>query len=405
MVRPEQTFPRERKMTVQPVPDPVLTPELRTTAFYATLFMSVGALTVYGGIWLGEKGLSDAQIGVVNAAPVLAMLVLNLVVGRIADRASDWRQVIVLAALGAGLFPIGLIWAEGFWAILIVWTLAAICQAATVPVIDAAATRLTERRGTDFGAMRAWGTIGYLVVLLGTGVMVGQDWGPGAFIWLVVGLGLVRSAVALGLPRFRGAPQAARAGAAGRIGEVMRGWFMLPLVGWAIISATHLILSAFQGLLFARQGIGLEWIGVIIAVGALSEAAMFFLFGRWFAGRFRLRSLILVSAVITVARWLAMAVEPGLGWLIALQALHGVTYGLGFMACIAFITKWTAEDISAEAQGVFVVLQQGFSVVTLFGFGMLAERWGAQAYVASAGLAAVGAAMVWASLRLQQPEG
>jgi hypothetical protein len=44
-------------------------------------------------------------------------------------------------------------------------------------------------------------------------------------------------------------------------------------------------------------------------------------------------------------------------------------------------------------------------VVTLFGFGMLAERWGAQAYVASAGLAAVGAAMVWASLRLQQPEG
>jgi PPP family 3-phenylpropionic acid transporter len=392
-------------MTAQPVPDPVLTPELRTSAFYATLFMSVGALTVYGGIWLGERGLSDAQIGVVNAAPVLAMLVLNLVVGRIADRAADWRSVIVLAALGAGLFPVGLIWAEGFWAILVFWTLAAICQAATVPVIDAAATRLTARRGTDFGAMRAWGTIGYLVVLLGTGAMVGQAWGPAAFIWVVVALGLLRSAVALGLPRFRGAPVAARAGAAGRIGEVMRGWFILPLLGYALISATHLILSAFQGLLFARQGIGLEWIGVIIAAGALSETVMFFVFGRWFAGRFRLRSLILVASVISVARWLAMALEPGLGWLVALQALHGVTYGMGFMACVAFISKWTSEDIAAEAQGVFVVMQQGFSVVTLFGFGLLAERWGAQAYVGSAALAAVGTAMVWVSLRLRQPEG
>jgi PPP family 3-phenylpropionic acid transporter len=392
-------------MTVQPVPASVLTPERRTAAYFATVFMVPGAMTVYGGIWMESLGLSDDRIGIVNAAPVLAMLILNLVVGRIADRASDWRQVIVLGAVAAGLLPIGLIWADGFWGILLFWTLGTICMALTIPVLDAAATRLTQRRGTDYGALRAWGTIGYLVVLLGTGAMVGQDWGPGVFIWLVVALGLVRAVVALFLPRFRGAPVAARAGAAGRIGEVMRGWFMLPLVGWAIISATHLILNAFQGLLFARAGIGLEWIGVIIAVGALSEAAMFFAFGRWFAGRFRLRSLILVSAVISAARWVAMAVEPGLGWLIALQALHGITYGLGFMACIAFITKWTAEDIAAEAQGLFVVLQQGFSVVTLFGFGLLAERWGAQAYLASAAMAAVGAAMIWASLRLQQPEG
>jgi PPP family 3-phenylpropionic acid transporter len=252
--------------------------------------------------------------------------------------------------------------------------------------------------------MRAWGTMGYLVVLLGTGVMVGTSWGPAAFIWLVVGLGLLRSAVALALPRFRADPAEAKAPrGAGRLGEVMRPWFLLPLVGWAMISATHIILAAFQGLLFERQGIGTEWIGIIIALGALSETAMFFAFRRYFS-RFRPRTLILASALVSAARWAAMALEPGLGWLIALQMLHGITYGLGFMACLAFITKWTSEDIAAEAQGFFVVLQQGMSVVTLFGFGMLAERFGAQSYFASAAFAALGAGLVWLSLRMGTPK-
>jgi PPP family 3-phenylpropionic acid transporter len=184
----------------------------------------------------------------------------------------------------------------------------------------------------------------------------------------------------------------------------MRPWFLLPLVGWAMISATHLILAAFQGLLFERQGIGTEWIGIIIALGALSETVMFFAYRRYFSG-FRPRTLILASAVVSAMRWAAMALEPGLAGLIALQLLHGITYGLGFMACLAFIAKWTSEDIAAEAQGFFVVLQQGMSVIALFGFGMLAERFGAQSYLASAAFAAVGAVLVWVSLRLRQPGG
>ncbi len=259
-------------------------------------------MTVYGGIWMSDKGLSDDQIGIVNAAPVLAMLVLNIVVGAHRRPRHDWRQVIVLGTIGAGLLPVGLIWANGFWGILTFWTLGTICAAAAIPVLDAAATRMTARRGTDFGSIRAWGTIGYLVVLLGTGVMVGQDWGPGAFIWLVVGLGLLRAGVALGLPRFRAEVRDQAPRGAGRLSEVMRPWFLLPLVGWAMISATHLILAAFQGLLFERQGIGTEWIGVVIALGALSETAMFFAFRRWF-GRFRPRSLILASALVSAARW------------------------------------------------------------------------------------------------------
>jgi MFS transporter, PPP family, 3-phenylpropionic acid transporter len=388
-------------MTTQPASP--FSPEARTTVYYLTLFMSMGASTVYSGIWFDGRGLTSEQIGIINALPVFSMLILNIVAGRIADRATDWRQVIVWGSVASGLVSIGLMFVAGFWGILTFWTLTAIAIAAVIPVVDAAAMRMTSRRGTDFGAMRAFGTIGYLAVILITGVLTNYL-GPGAFLPVFIGLSLARAAAALLLPNFRADP-AERRPQEGAISllHVMKPWFLLPLVGWAVISSTHLILNAFQGLLFQRQGIGISVTSIIIALGAVSEAAMFFAYKRFFQGRYRARTLILISALITAARWLIMAFEPGVPVLIALQLLHGITFGLGFMACITFITNWTSEDIAAEAQSFFVVLQQAMSVLALAAFGGLADRWGAQAYFASAAFAGIGTALIWASLRLQPP--
>jgi MFS transporter, PPP family, 3-phenylpropionic acid transporter len=205
------------------------------------------------------------------------------------------------------------------------------------------------------------------------------------------------------LPQFR-APVGERRATEGatRLRHVLKPWFLLPLIGYAMVFATHMLLSTFQGLLFERQGISLTMIGILIALGALSETAMFFVFGR-FATRFRPRHMILLSAVVTVGRWIAMGFAPGLPVLIGLQLLHGITFALGFMACVGFITKHTSEDIAAEAQGFFSALQLGMSVLALAGFGQLADTYGAHAYFASAAFAALGGLAVWASMALQGP--
>jgi PPP family 3-phenylpropionic acid transporter len=331
------------------------------------------------------------------------MLVLNIVVGRIADRARDWRQVIVIGALLAGIVPIGLFFAHDFPGILLVWTLGAIPLAAIGPVADAATMRMTRRNGTDYGAIRAWGTVGYMVAIYLTGLVV--TWfGGGAFLPFFVGLALLRGIVSLGLPNFRAAPDErclAGTGAA-RLGEVMKPWFLLPLVGWSMVFATHLVLNGFQALLWKEQGISEFTIGLLIALGAASEAGMMFAFRR-FHGRFPARMLILASAVVSVARWIAMGVSPDVVWLVPLQLLHSVTFALGFMGCVHFIANWTSEDIAAEAQSFFQVLQQAFSVLALVVFGWLVGLVGAQAYFAAAGFAAMGGILIWSSLQMMQP--
>jgi PPP family 3-phenylpropionic acid transporter len=381
-----------------------LTPELRSTVYYFTFFTTSGAATVYGGIWFQEKGLDATQIGIINALPVFIMLVLNIVVGRIADRASDWRQVIVIGALLGGIIPIGLFFTYEFWGILLVWTLGAIPLSAVGPVADAATMRMTRRNGTDYGAIRAWGTVGYMIAIYLTGQIV-TSLGGGAFLPFFVGLALLRGLASLGLPNFR-APkdkQTLAAKGASRLGEVMKPWFLLPLVGWSMVFATHLILNGFQALLWKEQGISDLIIALLIALGAASEAGMMFVFKR-FNARFPARLLILASAIVSVVRWIAMGFSPDVVWLVPLQLLHSVTFALGFMGCVHFIANWTSEDIAAEAQSFFQVLQQGFSVVALVVFGWLVGLMGAHAYFAAAGLAALGGLLIWLSMQMMQPK-
>ena len=377
-------------------------PERRTTTFYFTLYMYGGAMNVYASIWLADAGLTGEQIGTISAVPIFIMLVLNLVVGRLADRAPDWRQVIVIGAIAAAVFPIGLFFVRDFWGILLFWTLANVAQLSIGPVMDAAAMRMTTRRGSDFGLMRAWGTFGYLIMLVSTGYLIGW-FGPQIFLPLAVLLAVVRAGTALWLPQFR-APVGERQPTEGatRLRHVLKPWFLLPLIGYAMIFATHMLLSTFQGLLFERQGISLSMIGILIALGALSETAMFFVFGR-IAARFRPRHMILLCAIVTVLRWTAMGFAPGLPVLIGLQLLHGITFALGFMACVGFIAKHTSEDIAAEAQGFFSALQLGMPVLAIAAFGTLADSYGAQAYFASAAFAALGGLAVWLSMAMQGP--
>jgi PPP family 3-phenylpropionic acid transporter len=358
-------------------------------------------------IWLSEKGITPDQIGLINAVPVFIILALNLIVGRVADRASDWRQVIVIGALIAGIAPIGLFFVNEFWGILLFWTLASLPGGAIGPVLDAATMRMTRRNGTDFGAIRAWGTIGFMLLNGLTGFLV-VWYGSAIFVPLFVSLALLRAVVALQLPAFRAPLEhqtlAATRPRAGKLREIIgKPWFFLPLVGFAIIFGTHFILNAFASLVWKEQGISENIIGPLIALGAAAEAALMFLWKR-VGGGVSARHMILISALASVLRWAAMAFSPPVWFLVLLQLTHGITFALGFLGCVHFIANWTSEDIAAETQSLFTVLQQLASVLALVGFGWLFGLYGARAFLFASMAAVCGTLCIWISLQMMQPK-
>jgi PPP family 3-phenylpropionic acid transporter len=183
----------------------------------------------------------------------------------------------------------------------------------------------------------------------------------------------------------------------------MRPFFVLPLVGWSMVFGTHIVLNAFQSLLWKEQGFGADIIGPLLAVAAIAEAALMFAFAP-FARRFSARSLILVSAIAAVVRWACMAVQPDIPLLIPLQALNAITFALGYLGCMTFIANWTSDEIAAEAQGFFQMLQQGMSVIALLGFGWLTGMMGATAYFVAAAFSLLGAGLILLSIVLHAPK-
>lgn len=387
-------------------PSPGLSPELRAALFHFTVFGTSGAASAYLAIWLSGRGISAGEIGIINAMPVLLMLAANMLIGRLADRASDWRAMIIILAAISGAASIGLGFVSSFWGYLVIFTLTAMPAGALVPIIDAATLRMTTRRGTDFAFVRAWGTVGYTLTAALSGLVIG--WlGPAAFVPIFVFLSLLRAGLAFPLPRFRApahedAP--VRPPGSVRLKQLMTPWFVLPCLAFALLQSTHAFLGTMGALVFKLQGVPDGLIGILIASSAASEAAVMFAWRR-LGLRYSARGLLIIACAAGLVRWGVMALNPPLPVLFMLQALHSVTYGFAYFGILHFIAKWAPEEIAAEAQSFSSALTMGVSVVALVVFGWLVGAVGGQAYFLAAALAAFGILAAHWSMRLRPAHG
>jgi MFS transporter, PPP family, 3-phenylpropionic acid transporter len=384
-------------------PSPRLSSEIRASLFHFTVYSTIGAGAAYLAIWMSGHGISAGEIGIVNAAPVLVLLAVNLFVGRLADRASDWRQMIILLALIAGVAPLGFFFFTSFIGVLVVWTLIAAPSGAITPILDAATLRMTERNGSSFGGIRGWGTLGSMAATAGTGLIVGF-FGPEAFLPTLLIFALARAGLSLQLPRFRAPDRALTIAAPKPVvpRERLKLWFVLPIVAFAMVQATHAILNGFAALIWIRAGVPQGVVGLLLATSPAAEAVVMF-FWRRLGLRVSARQMVLASCVAATVRWAAVALGPPVPVLFALQAMHSVTFAVGYLGIVHFIANWTREDVAAEMQSFSYVLQQGASVVGLSLFGWLAGPFGAGAFFASALLGVVGMVCVLVSLKLNPP--
>jgi PPP family 3-phenylpropionic acid transporter len=371
------------------------------------MFLPAGVSTLLLPIWLDGRGIGEEQISIVSATPIMIMIGLNLFVGRIADRAKDWRGVIVAGSLVSAVVSLGFVFVDDFWGVLLFNTLVVIPIMAIEPVIDAAAIRMTRRRGTDFATVRIWGTFGYIAMTATAGLLFG--WlGIAVFVPLFIATCLMRGAAALPLPFFRApenaqsavAPLALSPDTAMTLRQVFRPWFILTLAGTALLQASHMLMISFGALLWVRAGVPEAALGVLWIVAPVCEIVTMLFFSH-FARRFSARHLLLAACIGGVIRWTGMAMATEIWQLALLQGLHMASFGLAYMGILNFIANWTDEKIAAEAQSFYVVLRQVASVAALLLFGSLVSRLGLESFYAGAAMAAAGAVMVFASLAIK----
>ena len=381
-------------------------PKTAATRYYLLTFLPAAVTVTYLPIWLNEQGVTDAQIGLINTLPMAGILLFSVFVGRLADRAADWKQAIMIGTGLAAACSLLLGFAEGFVMILLVWTMTNLAAGLVGPVADAATMRLSLRLGFSFGVTRAWGTVGFLSMCFATGYLI--LWlGAASFVWLFAATCLARFLAAVALPRLRDVDQPRNKPEGTFLSReviaAFQPWVLLPVIAGAVLFANHMVMNAFSSLVWKQQGLSESTIGILIALGAAAEAATMFAWKR-INIRFPARVLILIAGAVSVLRWIGMTLSPPLWVIVLMQLGQAVTFTFSYLGCLYFIAKRTSEDISAEAQSLFGVMMQGFSILVVSSFGIAFGVIGVNAFWICVALSALAMAMVQISLRMRGPD-
>ena len=188
------------------------------TLFWFTYFGSLGIFFPYFSLYLRENaGLSGTELGVILAISPLVGMIAQPFWGHMADRTGARTRVLAFLTLGTALGYLGLGYAQGFGSIVLATAALAVAGTAVFPMMTSVSLAILRDAGRHaFGRVRAWGTVGYFILVLvfplalasyqpaaqvGSNITQASQPGLGLMFPLTASLVLVSALVAFLLPQ------------------------------------------------------------------------------------------------------------------------------------------------------------------------------------------------------------
>lgn len=372
---------------------------LRLSMFFGALFLIHGVHLTYLPVWLDGRGLSPTEIAFVSSAPMLLRLVLTPATAFAADRWHAHREMIIAAcAVGLGLM-MALRATSSVAVVIALVVLMHIALQTMMPLADTLTMAAVKQRGLDYGRIRLWGSLTFIVASYIAGYAVGAL-GSEAVLQLSVAGGLMTLAAALWLPRAE-PDAAARRLTLGEATALLRDRpFLLFMVTVGTIQASHAVFYVFGVLHWRSLGLSVGYIATLWAIGVLAEIALFWA-ARWVAPLGPVQ-LIMLGAMAGIVRWLAMALDPAPWMLVPLQILHAGTFAATHLGAMHWIGARVPAATAGTAQAMLSTFSSGIvmSSVTLL-TGPLYAAYAGGAYLAMMVCCLVGLAAGWALHRTE----
>jgi len=360
----------------------------RLAAFYAAAFLLVGIQLPFWPIFLAGRGLSAGEIGFVLAAALWIKVLVNPLAGLLADRSGRRRGVmILLAAINLAGFLLFLP-IDGLWPLLLVNALTTTAASSLLPLGETLALGIVYAKQLDYGRIRLWGSVSFILGALGAGAFVTAA-ASEVVLTLLIGAAALNVLACLQLPAPVAAPR----------GIVRADWRrllldrrqLLFLAAATAIQASHSVYYGFGTLHWYALGYSSQTIGWLWAEGVVAEIALFAAGARLLARLGPARLLVLAGGAGAL-RWTLMAGAVSLPLLLAVQLLHALTFGAAHLGAMHFMARALPAGWAATGQSLYAatVSGLGFGLVMAVS-GKLYGAFGAGAYLVMAALAGLGA--------------
>jgi PPP family 3-phenylpropionic acid transporter len=360
---------------------------IRLAIFYGAIFLVVGIQLPFWPLWLKWRGMTAEEIGIILACASGIRAITNPIIAHFADRRGERkRPIIVLTWATFAVFALFSV-THGVWGLLFVSLLLGIVSSATFPLIETLAMQTSAAHKFDYGRVRLWGSVTFIVAaLLGGRLLVGEP--EPIILWLILGGCALTITAAHALPDTRSPPAERHHIPVVRI--LSDRSFVLFFCATGLLTASHAVYYAFASLHWRTHGIGADVIGWLWAEGVIAEIALFAFSGAIVRTLGPAR-LILLSAVGGMVRWTVTAATTDLTVLLIVQLLHALTFAAMHLGAMHFMLRAAPAQFGATVQSLASGLSSGVALGTAMALsGWLYARLGGGAFLVMAALSAAG---------------
>lgn len=369
----------------------------RISTVYATVYLHYGAFGIFLPMWFAHRGLSPEQIGILIALPMLLRVLVVAPVTNLADRLRRIREVFLVCVVGAMLIMTALPIAHGYWQLILFFTVFALVWDPLPILADSYAVLAVRTQGLDYGRMRLWGSLAFVAANVACGQLI-ENYSVEIVPWLTAALLAAPIVPILLLPSDRLLGKPDKAAPMEWRGIVRDKTLMAVMLGCALITSSHVILTTFGAIQWTASGISGATIGVLVSLGILGEIAVMFAAQKLLGSRSPLW-LIAIGGAVAIVRWLITATNPPVPVLAALMLANGLT-GMGAITgLMLFVAQRVEGRLISTTQGINAVVVGGLAALATAGSGFAWKAMGTQSYLLAALVAGAGLGLSLLALR------
>ena len=264
------------------------------------------------------------------------------------------------------------------------------------PLVEGLASLFLREENIDYGKARTYGSLGYTVVGIFIGGVLGYV-GNGALYYILIFL------VALYL-MFMFLPQPKLVknlnldnNSNSDKEESLYGWVLkdrnaiLLIVTIFLYQLSHTAYNNYNAIYLESMNISAKWLsGVILNVSVIAEI-IFFIFSKRLVDKIKPKNLLVFAGVCAVIRWAALATFHNIYVFTVMQTFHAITFAVAHIAFILMLNRDYNNKEIIDMQNLYTAICFQLSMaIGLYIMGALWDISTSYVFYASAIIAAIG---------------
>jgi len=317
---------------------------------------------------LNDLGFSGAQMGIIYSLLPLATIIAPFIGGQIADRYFSSEKVIAFSQLIGGVFLVYISTVTNYSTMMWLMLIYCLIYAPTLALTNSVAFINLKNSEKEFGIVRVWGTIGWIVA--GLALAGWRHVAASKEVFAVQGdtlmlagiFSIIMGFLSFKLPHTPPNKEGTKPWAFLEALKMMKDKNFLIFIIIAFVVATELMFYyALTAPFLTSEKIGISSASVsgVMVIAQIAEIFVLAILLPYFITRIGIRKVLALGVLAWPLRYIIFAIGSPSWLVIASLSLHGFCFVFFFAAAFIYVDVVSPKDIRHSAQSLITLVTYG----------------------------------------------